>query len=226
MTIPELPSNSRRPVDSPAAASAKEPPKLDPVEGIGKIVMRKKPFGRRILDTFFRGDSGVLSYLVREVIVPAAQTMLTDMVTQGIERAVYGESRTPPRGRFRGSSTYPVTRGPHVGYDRIGQQNTTIIRGSQMNTAATPRRPIQQTASIDLGEILLETEFGAQTIVETLYDTIEEYGGVTVANLKELLGETAVYTDHKWGWRTGAEFQIRRARGGFSLDYPDPIDLR
>lgn len=226
MSLEDLPSNSRRPADPHKSPPSSEEPKLVKVEGIGKVVRRKKPFGRRLMDNFFRGDTGVLSYLFREVLIPAAQTLVTDMVTQGIEKAVYGEVRTPARRPVRGVSQYPV-RGPHVSYDRM-QQNT-IVRGPQMGIGPGPtRRPVvqQQTASIDLGDIVLETEFAAQTIVEKLYEAMEEYGAATVANLKELLGETSVYTDHNWGWPDGAEFHIKRIRDGFLLSYPDPVDLR
>lgn len=225
MSLEDLPSNSRRTVAEPARSAApSEEPKLTQVEGIGKVVRRKKSFGRRLMDTFFRGDSGVVSYLIREIVIPTAQNLLTDMVTQGIEKAVYGEVRTPARrSPVRGASQYPVARGPHVSYDRVNQN--TIIRGPQTNSTQ-PQRPVRQTAAVELDDIVLETEFGAQTIVEKLYEAIEDYGAATVANLKELLGETALYTDHKWGWTEGAEFKVRRIRGGFLLDYPDPADLR
>lgn len=226
MSLEDLPSNSRRPAIEPARSAApSEEPKLTPVEGIGKVVRRRKSFARRLLDTFFRGNDGVFRYLFNDVLIPALQDTATDMVKQGIEKAVYGEVRTPPRRpTVRGASPYPITRGPHVSYDQRMNQNT-IIRGPQMS-ANSPQRPVRQTSFIDLGDIVLDTEFAATMIAEKLYEVLQEYPVATVANLKELLGETATTMDHRWGWTEGAEFRVRRIRDGFLLEYPQPEDLR
>jgi hypothetical protein len=230
MTLPDFPSNSRRPLETssptgiPAPGGANREPKLEKVEGIGNVVRRQKPLGRRLMDTFFRGNGSVLSYLVMDVLVPAAQSLVLDMVTQGLEKKFYGEVRSPRRTATpRGIISQPSARTSHFSYDRVNQN--TIIRSPLINNGSM-RRPLSQASSIDLGEIVLDTEFGAKMIVEKLYETIQEYGAVTVANLKELLGESAVTTDHKWGWTDGAEFQVRRMHGGFRLDYPEPEDLK
>jgi hypothetical protein len=220
MSTENYPGNSRRagqPAVNNSAMPPNEEPKLEKVI-TGKVIKRKKPLGRRILDTFFNGDSGVIKYLAQEVLVPAFQTLVTDMVTQGIERAVYGEVRTPRR---TGPGGYRGVNRPHVSYDRP----STIVR-SPVSQGPPSRRPLSQPSSNDLDEIILDSDFSAKVIVEKLYEAIQDYGGVTVANLKELLGETPTYTDHKWGWGEDAEFQVKRVREGFLLVLPDPVDMR
>lgn len=227
MTLPDFPSNSRRPSDESGQNRQNRPQsedlKLEKVEGIGKVVLRKKSLGRRLLETFFSGKDGVFRYLLDDVLIPALQDTATDVVKQGIEKAVYGEVRSPRRTTFRGSSSYQSRAQTHVSYDRVNQN--TVVRPTQISAGAM-RRPVTQRSSLDLGDIVLDTEFGTQMIAEKLYETIQEYGAASVANLKELLGESATTTDHRWGWTEGAEFRVKRIHDGFRLDYPDPEDLR
>lgn len=217
MSIENFPGNSHR-ASRPSAndnqPSTDEEPKLEPVV-TGRVIHRKKPLGRRVMDTLFRGDGGVVRHLMREVLVPALQTLVTDMVTQGIERAVYGEVRTPRR-------SGPIVRGSAVSRTQIDYNRPSTITRSP----APARRPLNQPSSSELGDVIVETDFEAQIIVERLYEAIQEYGAATVANLKELLKESPQYTDHKWGWEENDEFRIRRVRDGFRIDYPDPHVVR
>lgn len=226
MTLPDFPSNSRRPSDeSGQNRPQSEETKLAKVEGIGKVVRRKKSLGRRLLETFFSGKDGVFRYLLDDVLIPALQDTATDVVKQGIEKAVYGEVRTPRRTTLRGSSSIQSrAQTHHVGYDRVISQNT-VVRPTQISSGPM-RRPVTQPSSVDLGDIVLDTEFAATMIAEKLYEVLQEYPVATVANLKELLGESPTTMDHRWGWTEGAEFRVRRIRDGFLLEYPQPEDLR
>jgi hypothetical protein len=220
-----FPGNSRRPLNSQQPQEPNSPPAVEKKLAsvvTGKVIRRKKPIGRRILDVF-AGEGGVLSYLLREVLVPAIRDTAADFVIQGIEKAAYGEVRTNRRtsGGYRGSSAPPR----HISYDRP----TSIIRSPLNSSVPAPsRRALPATAPMDTQEIIVDDQITAQVILERLYETIEEYGVATVANLKELLGETAVYTDHKWGWREDAVavFNMKRIREGYLLIIPDPVDLR
>ncbi len=55
---------------------------------------------------------------------------------------------------------------------------------------------------------------------------IEKYETVSVADLYELLGVEASYTDEKWGWVDLRDAGIRRVRDGYLLDLPKPESLR
>lgn len=208
----EFPGNSRRPPKS--IEPVEEEKKLEKVV-TGKVVRRKTPLGRRLLNTFFRGDGGgVFNYLLKEVLVPALQATATDMVTQGIEKAVYGEVRSPGR-TVRGGSV-PRT---HISYDRYA--------ASRPNPPAAPaRRPVSQPSAVDIGEIILESKINAEMVAEKLFETVEEYGAATVANLNDLIGQTSVYTDHKWGWTDLNSLEVKRIREGYLLVLPEPEDLR
>lgn len=216
----EFPSNSRRPaspIDKTSPAVEEPELKLDKVIS-GKIIKRKKPLGRRFMDTFFSGDaSGVIPYLFRDVLIPALQDMATDMVKQGIERAVYGEVRTTHRSGYRGSSTLPRT---HVSYDR---PSSVVGRAP---SSYPVRRPATQPSAFNIGEVILDSLINAQVVADELEKTIMKYGAATVANLNDLTGETSAYTDHKYGWTDLSAMTIKHIREGYLLILPDPEDLR
>lgn len=215
----DFPSNSRTTRITNSEKTTRpsvEEIKLEPVV-TGKVLRRKKSLGRRLKETFFSGDSSsVFGYLLREVLIPALQATATDMVTQGIEKAVYGEVRTH-RSSVRGTG---LNR-PHISYDR---QST--INRSTTGSSITPRRPVSQPSAFDIGEVILGSKIETQVVMDKLYETIEEYGAATVANLNELIGQTSQYTDHKWGWTDLSAMTAKPIREGYLLILPDPEDLR
>lgn len=217
----EFPGNSRRRLEEknePSATEAVEP-KFEKVI-TGTVIKRKKPLGRRLMETFFSTDSSsVVGYLGKEVLLPALQNLVIDFVTQGIEKAVHGEVQTPRRSA-RGSTSGPRT---HISYDRP----SSIVRSSTSITpSSAPRRVVTQPSAFDIGEVILGTKIEAQVIAEKLGEAIEEYGAVTVANLNELIGQTSAYTDHKWGWTDLVDLRIKRVTEGYLLVLPEPEDLR
>jgi hypothetical protein len=212
----EFPGNSRRPTtpENHKVVSS-DSVKLDSVV-TGKVIKRKKPLGRRIREMFFSGDSNsVVGYLGKEVLLPALQNLITDFVTQGIEKAVYGEVRTN-RPSYRGGST----AGTRISYDRYASPQ-------RPNPPTAPvRRAITQPNSLDIGEIILDTKIEAQLVAEKLFETVEEYGVTTVGHLYELIGQTPVQTDHRFGWTNLETLEIKRVREGWLLVLPYPIDVR
>jgi hypothetical protein len=184
----------------------------------GRVIRRKKPLGRRIMDTFFSGDSNsVVGYLAKEVLLPALQNLVTDFVTQGIEKAVYGEVRTAHR-----SSRGSTFQRPHVSYDRYAS----AAPERRPTPTTQPRRMATQPSSFDVGSIIVEDKVQAQVIADRLFDTLDQYGCVTVGNLNELLGQTSSHVDYKWGWTDLNQMTSKRVREGYLIVLPEPEDLR
>lgn len=218
--IEDLPGNSHRPIPGSVNNPSPLPPggvaKLSPVPGLNKedVIRKKTPLGQKIRNTFFAKDStNVVTYLLKDVLVPALQDLLTDMVKQGIERAVYGDVQSPRRTRGSAQRT-------HVSYNQ-----PTIIRPASDRPFAG-RRPTTQPSSADIGQIVVPDMVQAQLIAEQLYETVEQYGTASVANLNELLNQTSVVTDHKWGWHDLSTMEVKRVREGYWVVLPDPESIR
>ena len=88
----EYPSNSNRAKNDKPAAPEKK------VEAVvsGGAKTRKKSEAKKLADTFISEDAGnVKNYILVDVLIPAIKKAVCDIVTNGIEMILYGE--TGPR---------------------------------------------------------------------------------------------------------------------------------
>lgn len=209
MTNDEFPANTKFGA-KPTRAVEK---KVDRVVQ-GEVVRRKKPLGRRFLDTFVEGEAkGVWHYVISNVIVPAVKDVVSDVVSQGIERMLYGDRG----GSSRRGASRPTYTTPYTSYNKPG---------------GTPpwkreERPVSHRARAthNFDEIILEERQEAEDVIEHMYELIERYQQVTVSDLYDLVGIASAFTDERWGWTDLSEAGVTRSRGAYLLDLPKPIPL-
>lgn len=200
----DLPSNSHK------SRTQKHTDERQPHDKIveGKVIRKKKSLGRRTKELFFGGDDArsVWNLVAMEVLVPAAKQAVSDAVVQGLERSLYGEVRS--------RSSYGSSRvgGGHQSYNKMYDDPRQERRPSR-------RRPH------DFNDIILASRVEATEVIDRLFDLVNKYDQATVADLYELLGETASYTDERWGWDDMRGSDIRRVRDGWLLVLPSPIPL-
>ena len=203
------PGNSRTHKTQPKSQDEKKVSKVIS----GEPILRKKSLGRRFRETFLTGEDAqsVFIYLFAEVFVPAAKDTISDMVTQGVDRALYGESRgRPPRSRTVGSQISNSV----ISYNRI----------STGNRREDPRRPVrdQKRAIHSIDDIVLETRIEAQEVLDNMVEIVANYDSASVADLYELCGFSGPYTNEKWGWTDLRGARLARVRDGYLLDLPKP----
>lgn len=208
----EFPSNSRNPQRSPPADK-----NIEPVVS-GEVSSRKKPLGRRLREVFIGGDTkSVVNYVIVDVLIPQAKDMLSEAVTQGFERLIYGDSR--PSRRFHSAG--------RAGAQPV-QYNRYAVRGNNPlgRVGGEDRRPTASARSSQpLDDILLATRIEAETVLDRMYDLLREYDMVSVSDLYSLLGLSSTYIDQKWGWTNLQSSDIRRVRDGYILILPKTISL-
>lgn len=180
----------------------------------GQAVQRKKPLGKKIAETFTGDDMhSVGNYVLFDVILPAAKSMISDAASQGIERLMFGDSaRRPSSGISRGGIK-------HTSYNRMYSPN-------REDRPTGPRTLSQRArASHDFGEVVLTTRGEAETILDRLGDLIDNYDVATVSDLYDLAGITGSFTDDKWGWSSLSGSSVSRIREGYLLNLPSPTAL-
>ena len=206
MDIKDYPGNSHKSRRTPP----EEPKKIEKVIK-GSVVTRKKTIGRRFIDLFLGDDvESVSSYIMYEVLIPAAKDTVFDMIRGGTEMLLFGDSRGFTRQSRRGNGK------SYVRYDRVSYRDEDRRRNvSQRNRARH-----------NFDEIILDSYVEAEEVLNILIELIERYDMATVADLYELVGIERTHADEKWGWENLANSKITRVRGsGYLLDLPRPILL-
>lgn len=211
----EFPSNSKHPTKKEAQ---NEPKKVEKVVQ-GEVVKRKKPLGKRFVETFASGDDAktVWDYVVMDVLLPAAKDTMADAVSQGVERILFGEARSTSR-------RTGIRPNGYVSY----QSRYSSAGGRHPVSRDEPRREPSRRAraSHEFNELVIPTRAEAEEVIDRLFDLTSKYETATVADLYELLGVTGEYTDDKWGWSDLRGAGVVRVSGGYILDLPKPDPLR
>lgn len=210
MTDPsELKPNSHR-------AAAQNDPQRPKVEKAikGEVIQRKPGLGKK-LSAAFTGDdaSSVGQYVLMDVVLPQFKSLIADVVTQSIERFLFGEVR---RAGSRSQTNYGSS------------YNRPSTGGGSSYSRQSPTREISSRgrATHDFNEIILRDRGEAEDVLSRMGDQLDDYKLVTVADLYDLVGITSSFTDNKWGWKTLAGCRVQRLRDGYLLDLtrPEPID--
>ena len=200
MDVPEYPENN---VDRKEETAPKK--KVERVVE-GDVVRRKKTTSSKMAESF----SNVMSYVARDVILPAAKDMLSDAVAQGVDQLLFGESR--------GRRQRQAKNNGYVSYNRYS------TAGKKKDPAPPADRPLSRSARAthDFDEIILSSRIEAEEVLDRLFDLVGRYESATVSDLYELVGIQSKYTDDNWGWLDVRGATVRRVRSGYMLDLPAP----
>lgn len=217
----EFPANSQIARKEGAEPSKEEPKKVQQVT-TGKVVVRKKPLGRRFLDTFVAGNAGgAWHYVLFEVVVPAFKDVMTDAISQGAEKLIFGEARSTSRR----SGVRPASGA--AGYVSYNRYSSTPAWKRDPREREEPKPTISRRAraSHDFDEIVLSTRAEANEVIERMYDIIGKYDQATVSDLYDLVGLSGDFTDEKWGWTKLTGAGVQRITSGYLLNLPKPEQL-
>lgn len=191
--------NSHRSKETTEVAERK---KLEP---IAKGKAKKKSEVKKFADVFVAEDvTSIKDYILMEVLLPAAKKAISDVVTNGIEMLLYGETRSKSKGRdSRVSYTKYYERDRDRDYDRPARR--------------------QGRYGYDYDDIILDTRREAEEVLDRMDDLIDNYGMVSVADLYDLVGITGNYTDNKYGWTNLRNADVQRVRDGYLLKLPKAL---
>lgn len=216
--VDNYPGNSQKAKREQKVAIDKPEDVKQPVEKIvsGGVTRRKKPIHKRLAETFFGGSSvrDIWGYVLLDVLVPAGRDMIASAARESIELAIYPDGR---RVNSRHRNARPSSH--RIRYD--------VISGPS-GRDRDDRRDISRRArsSHDFDELMLDSRVEAEEVIQQLYEYLERYEEVTVAQLYGLVGITPAYTDQKYGWLDLRGLRPVRTRNGqYLLDLPRPEPL-
>ncbi len=172
----------------------------------GKVITRKPSKLRKFTNEFISEDAkNVKSYVFGEVLIPAVKKAISDIVTDGIDMILYGESR---KGGKRSTA------------DRVSYRN---YYDNDHNSSRYSRAAVSSGYSFD--DIILTNRGEAEDVLARMDEIMDTYGLVRVADLNDLIGKTGTYTDNKYGWTNIRNAEIVRVREGYWIKMPRAVPI-
>lgn len=195
--------NSHRFKEEQKAEVAAENKRIEKViSGTAKV---KKNEVRRFADIFISEDvKNVKSYVLMDVLVPAIKKAISDIVTNGIDMILYGESGRPKKS---GSS--------YVSYD------SSYRRETDRRDRGTAGR-----VGYRYDDIVLDSRAEAEEVLNRLDEIIETYGVARVADLFDMCGLTCNFTDNSYGWSNISTAKVEHTRDGFVIRMPRAMPIQ
>lgn len=160
--------------------------------------------------TMFLADEAMdlKNYVVFEVLIPAVKTAVSDIVTNGIDMMLYGES----------SHTKKSSRSSKISYSGYYDKGS---RGRDWDRDKERTKP----GGYNYDDVILESKGEVLDVLNRLDELIEVYGMASVADLYDLVGISGQYTDNKYGWTDLRSATSARVRDGYLLKMPRAIPL-
>jgi hypothetical protein len=174
----------------------------------GAVTQRKEP----LLYKIFGGESArnIGDYIMWDVLIPAAKSTITDIITNTIEMIFYGEGSSRSTGR-------------HIRRDRT----RSFVSYSSLydnKSKETPTRSRNRSRH-RFDDIIIETRGDAEEVLSQLVELIDMYNVASVSDFYDSVGLTSEFTDHKYGWDNLSKAHIYPVRGGYVIDLPKPFPL-
>lgn len=198
--------NSHKYKEEQKAAKDKETKQVTKVVS-GSAKTKKKGAAGKMADIFISEDvSNVKNYVFMDVLVPAIKKAISDIVRDGIDMILYGES-----GRSkRNSSSSKISYAQYYDRDRDRSNRAHANSGN---------------IRFDFEDIIFETRRDAEDVREQMEELIDRYGTVSVSDMYDMAGLTAPYTANKYGWMNIRTAEPVRVRDGYILKLPKPMPI-
>ncbi len=177
---------------------------------VSGIVKPKKKGGiQKLADIFISEDiSNVKSYILLDVLIPAIKKAIFDIVTNGIDMILYGET-----GRTRNKSSIASKVSYQRYYDRTDEQKRDY-------------RTLSLRNAFDYDELIFPTRGDAEAVLDAMNEIISQYGVVSVMDLYDLANvSTDNYTANKYGWTNISGCKPIRVRDGYVLNLPKALPI-
>lgn len=191
MDLSDLKSNSHKSREVAAAENKRERRATKVVTGSAKTRKNEK---RKLANIFISEDaSNVKSYVFMDVLVPAIKKAISDIVTNGVDMILYGETRSNRSN---------------------GRSSSNVSYRSYYNDSRDRRDSRDSRIRFDYDDVTFETRRDAIAVRDEMQNISREYGFVRVADLYDLADISAPYTAVNYGWFDVSHVDIMQLRDG------------
>ena len=199
MDMEECPSYSHKARDkAKAEATAPAEKRVERPVVTGTTATKKKSEMRKFADTFVSEDAAnVKSYIMQDVIIPAAKRILDDVIVGSLRMFLYGERGAPGSG---------------------GRSNASKVSYRSYYERGDSRRdssPNRVRSGFEYDNIEFEYRGDAEAVLTEMENIIEQFDMVSVGDLYDLADvSTSNYAVNRYGWTNLATAQIARTHNG------------
>jgi hypothetical protein len=198
-------------MDLPDKTAGEPQPKkkvITPVASGAKKVDR--PATRRFLDFLFAESPKALAGKVaRDVLWPRAKAGFEEAANSFLAGMLWGDGVNRPLPNIVKGT---VLRGGGMNYQAISTQNS-MTQARQANVSRS---------SGNYQDLVLPTQPMAEAVLGNMYELLNEYRMVAVADLYEAAGVTPAPSDNAYGWMSMDGARISKVRDGYLLELPRP----
>lgn len=172
----------------------------------GKVRTKKKSEMSKFKDVFIAEDAqNVKSYIFMDVLVPALKKAISDIVRDGIDMILYGDTKRSSRSS---NSSY-ISYRDYSNRDRDRRDDRRTVR-----------------SGFDFEDIIFETRGDAEEVRSLMDELLDQYQVVSVADLYDLAGMSSPYTANKYGWTNLRNAEVVRVRDGYMLKLPKALPIK
>ncbi|MGL4451394.1 MAG: hypothetical protein ACRCTZ_09410 [Sarcina sp.] len=196
----EYKSNSHASKSKPEICEKKKIEKV--TTGVTKT--KKKSGSSGFASIFLAEDvTNVKSYILEEVLLPAAKKAISDIVTNGVDMLLYGEVK--PKGKEKGSKV------SYSGYYK-DRDHRDVSRN-------------RTRKGYDYEEIIFESRGDAESVLDSMFELLDNYDVVSIGDYYDLSGKTGNYIDNKYGWTGLRNADVQRTREGYVINLPRVVEI-
>lgn len=175
----------------------------------GKAERKKETTAQKFKRSFFGENvTNVKDYVIFDVLVPALRDTIFSVGNNAMSMVLYGEPDRVKRSK--------------KGDENVSYASYYVGNNRRRNEDRRPRSGMEE-----YDQIILESRGDAENVIAQLQDLAWDYGQASVAELYDLVGMTASFTDERWGWFKGdlRGASPRRTGRGWILELPKPTRL-
>ena len=170
----------------------------------GDVQRKKRSSLKELTDGFIQEEvATVRSSLWNDVLIPAAKKTIYDMITSGLEMFFYGGTGVPKRNKMDRASW-------RDGWHDSGTKSVERVKSDY---------------GYSFDDVIFQNRGDAERVLEVLFEIIDQYKAVSVADLYSAAGVTGNYTDQNYGWEDIRGAKIVRFSDGYLLKMPKPMPL-
>ena len=171
----------------------------------GGVTQRRKSGIDKLGSIFLASDvKDVKEYIIEDVLIPTIKRAFYDIICNGTGMLL-GE-RNPGKGNQSSRVSYRAY------YDRPDNQKSS-------NNAS------QSRSNYSYKDLVFDNRGDAEVVLEQMFELLDRYDAVSIADLFDLAGESSNYTDNKYGWTNLEDARVQPVRGGYIIQLPRATTL-